>query len=167
MVEALLGFGANLGDARATLHRAIDRFCDGDSVRLVARSSDYRTPPWGITEQPAFINLCIAVETNLSARALLDRALATEAAFGRDRAKEMRWGPRTLDIDILTYGDESIDERWLKVPHPHLLERAFVLIPLAEIRPGLTLGGTNIADALARLEESAIERLSRVDSTAQ
>jgi 2-amino-4-hydroxy-6-hydroxymethyldihydropteridine diphosphokinase len=160
VVEALLSFGANIGAARLTLHRAIEAFCDGRSVRLVARSSDYRTPPWGITAQPAFINLCIAVETTLAPRALLEHALAVEAAFGRDRAKEIPWGPRKLDIDILTYDDAAVDEPWLKLPHPYLLDRAFVLVPLSEIRPTLTISGLSIVDALARLDASGVERLA-------
>jgi len=159
MSEALLGFGANLGDARATLHKAVEAFCDGARVRLTARSSDYRTPPWGITAQPPFINLCIAVETGLPPRALLEHALATEMKFGRNRASEIPWGPRPLDIDILTYDDLVLDELSLKLPHPHLLERAFVLVPLAEIRPMLVVSGIPIAEALTRLDASGIERL--------
>ena len=159
MSEALLGFGANLGDARATLDKAVDAFCDGEKVRLIARSSDYRTPPWGITAQPPFINLCIAVETELPPDALLERARATEAQFGRNRAAEIRWGPRPLDIDILTYGDVVLDEESLTLPHPRLLERAFVLVPLAEIRPRLVVSGIPIAEALSRLDASGIERL--------
>jgi len=159
MSEALIGFGANLGDARATLHKAVETFCDGEKVRLIARSSDYRTPPWGITTQPPFINLCIAVETVLPPRALLDHALATEMQFGRNRAAEVRWGPRPLDIDILAYDGLAVDELSLKLPHPRLLERAFVLVPLAEIRPLLVVRGIPIAEALTRLDTSGIERL--------
>ncbi len=159
MVESLLGFGANLGDARATLHKAVEAFCDGDVTRLLAQSSDYRTPPWGITAQPAFVNLCIAVETTFAPRALLERALSIEMSFGRDRANEIPWGPRPLDIDILTYGDAILDEPWLKLPHPRLLDRAFVLVPLVEIRPQLVVGGVRITEALARLDASGIERL--------
>jgi len=162
MPEALLGFGANLGDARTTLGRAVLRFCDAEQVRLLARSSDYRTPPWGVVEQPAFINLCIAVETALPPRALLDRALAVEAAFGRNRAVERRWGPRALDIDLLAYGDLAIDEPGLTVPHPRLQDRAFVLAPLAEIRPNFLIAGVSVAEALARLDTAGIERLPAV-----
>ena len=107
-----------MGDVRTTLDRAVAVLCDGRDVRLVARSSDYRTPPWGVTDQPAFINLALVVETALAPRALLARALAVEAAFGRDRAQEQRWGPRTLDIDIIAYDDIAIDEPGLTLPHP-------------------------------------------------
>src|ERR1700680_1847060 len=100
MPDALIGFGGNLGDVRTNLRGAVENFCDGQQVRLVARSSDYRTPPWGVTDQPPFINLCIAVETELTPHGLLDRALTVERTFGRDRRQEQRWGPRTLDIDL-------------------------------------------------------------------
>jgi 2-amino-4-hydroxy-6-hydroxymethyldihydropteridine diphosphokinase len=160
MAEALLGFGGNVGDVRATLARAVEAFCDGVEVRLTARSSDYRTPPWGVTDQPAFVNLCIAVETGLAPRALLDRALAVERSLGRNRAAEQRWGPRPLDIDILVYDDISLDEPGLVLPHPRLLERAFVLAPLAEIRPRLVVSGVPIAYALAKLDVTGIERLA-------
>ena len=95
MAEALLGLGGNVGDVRATLSEAIALFADGKDVKLMARSSDYRTPPWGVTDQPPFINLAIAVETRLSPRDLLTRALNVERALDRDRTRERRWGPRT------------------------------------------------------------------------
>ena len=102
-------------------------------MRLTARSSDYRTPPWGVKDQPPFVNLSIAVETSLPPRALLARAQAVERALGRERAKERRWGPRTIDIDLLAYDDIVLNEPDLTLPHPRLFERAFVLVPLAEI----------------------------------
>jgi 2-amino-4-hydroxy-6-hydroxymethyldihydropteridine diphosphokinase len=159
MAEALLGLGGNVGDVRTTLDRAVAALCDGREVRLVARSADYRTPPWGVTDQPAFVNLALVVATTLSPRALLERALRVEAMFGRDRAREQRWGPRTLDIDIIAYDDIEIDEPGLTLPHPRLFERAFVLAPLAEIAPDRTIKGITIADALARLGASGVEKL--------
>src|SRR5205807_6395929 len=110
MAEGLLGLGGNVGDVRATIDAAVARFADGAQVRLIARSSDYRTPPWGVTDQPPFINCAIAVETALAPRALLDRAHALERALGRDRARERRWGPRALDIDLLAYDDLVMNE---------------------------------------------------------
>src|SRR5918999_4350137 len=160
MAEALLGFGANMGDARATLDRAIGRFCGGDAVRLTARSSDYCSPPWGVLDQPPFVNLCVAVETALAPRALLEHALAVEQAFGRDRTSARVWGPRPLDIDILVYDDLALAEPGLTLPHPRMLERAFVLVPLNEIRPDLMVDGVRIADALASLDVRGIERLA-------
>ena len=159
MAEALLGLGGNVGDVRTTLGRAVAALCDGREVRLVARSSDYRTPPWGVTDQPPFINLAIVAETTLTPRALLDRALAVEAMFGRDRSKERRWGPRILDIDIIAFDALEIDEPGLTLPHPHLFERAFVLAPLAEIAPNRNIKGITIAEAFARLDHGGIEKL--------
>jgi 2-amino-4-hydroxy-6-hydroxymethyldihydropteridine diphosphokinase len=159
MAEALLGLGGNLGDVRTTLDRAVRALCDGPEVRLVARSSDYRTPPWGVTDQPPFVNLAIVVETALMPRALLDRALRVEAMFGRDRTRELRWGPRTLDIDIIAYDELEIAEPGLTLPHPHLFERVFVLAPLAEIAPDRKIKGSTIAEALARLDRGGIEKL--------
>jgi 2-amino-4-hydroxy-6-hydroxymethyldihydropteridine diphosphokinase len=160
MAEALIGFGGNVGDVRKTLDRAVRAFCDGEEVRLLARSSDYRTPPWGFTDQPPFINLCVAAATDLSPRALLERALAVEEAGGRNRAAERPWGPRPLDLDLLAYDDVVVNEPWLTLPHPRLFERAFVLVPLLEIRPDLTIGGRRIDDALRELDTSGIERLA-------
>jgi 2-amino-4-hydroxy-6-hydroxymethyldihydropteridine diphosphokinase len=159
MAEALIAMGANLGSVRATLDRAVAAFCDGGEVRLLARSSDYRTPPWGVSDQPAFVNLCLVVATDLGPRTLLDRARRIETAFGRNRAEEQRWGPRTLDIDIIAYGQVAIDEPGLTLPHPRALERAFVLVPLAEIASDRKIGGVRVADALARLDRAGIEKL--------
>lgn len=159
MAEALLALGGNLGDVRDTLARAIMMLCDGPEVRLLARSSDYATPPWGVENQPTFVNLCISIETTLSPHALLARAQAVERAFGRDRTRERRFGPRTLDIDILTYDDLMLNAPDLTLPHPRLFERAFVLVPLAEIAPERLIAGTRVRDALARLDASGINKL--------
>ncbi len=159
MAQAYLGFGGNLGDVRTTLDRAVTALCDGDDVRLVARSSDYRTPPWGVTDQPPFVNLAITVETVLAPRALLGNALRVEAMFGRDRSRELRWGPRILDIDIIAYDDLEIAEPGLTLPHPHLFERVFVLAPLAEIAADRKIKGIAVAQALARLDQRGIEKL--------
>ena len=160
-MTALIGLGGNVGDVRGTLDRAIDLLCEDGAVRLVARSSDYRTPPWGVLDQPPFVNAVIAVETSLSPRALLERGFEVERRLGRDRAREQRWGPRRIDIDLLAYDDVAIDEPGLTLPHPKLLERAFVLVPLAEVMPDLQIAGTRVRDALARLDPSGIERLQR------
>ena len=159
MAEAFLALGGNLGDVRSTFDRAVARLCDGSAVRLRARSSDYRTPPWGETHQPAFINAAIAVETTLSPHELLSRALHCERALGRDRTRERRWGPRTVDIDILAYDDVELRDAELTLPHPYLFERAFVLVPLAEIAPDRLIAGARVRDALARIDSSGIEKL--------
>jgi len=159
VTEALLALGGNVGDVRATFDRAIAMLCEDGRVGLVARSSDYATPPWGITAQPTFINLCIAIETELEPEALLARAQAIEQALGRRRAAEPRWGPRPIDIDILAYDDLTLDTRGLTLPHPRLFERAFVLVPLAEIAPDRVIAGTRVREALAKLDITGIRRL--------
>ena len=160
MAEALVGLGGNIGDVRTTLDRAVAAFCEGAAVRLLAQSSDYATPPWGVEDQPAFVNRCLAVATSLPPRPLLNRALAVERTLGRDRSRERRWGPRPIDIDLLAYDDVVLDEPGLTLPHPRLLERAFVLVPLAEIVPDRIVAGVRVRDALARLDQSGIERLA-------
>jgi 2-amino-4-hydroxy-6-hydroxymethyldihydropteridine diphosphokinase len=159
MPEALVALGGNLGDVRDTLDRAIAAFCDGNDVRLLARSSDYRTPPWGVADQPPFVNLAVAVETSLTPQELLARAQAVELALGRERGKERRWGPRPVDIDLIAYDDVALDTPDLTLPHPRLFERAFVLVPLAEIAPQRVIAGIKVRDALARVAAEGIERL--------
>jgi 2-amino-4-hydroxy-6-hydroxymethyldihydropteridine diphosphokinase len=159
VAEALLALGGNVGDARQTLDHAVAVLCDGEHIRCRARSSDYVTPPWGVEDQPPFVNLCLAIETTLMPQALLERAQAVERRFGRDRAQERRWGPRTLDIDILAYDDLTFDTPNLTLPHPRLFERAFVLVPLAEIAPDRVIAGRRVRDALAKADAAGIEKL--------
>jgi 2-amino-4-hydroxy-6-hydroxymethyldihydropteridine diphosphokinase len=160
MAEALVALGGNVDDVRTTLRKAIEIFCDGEEVWLRKRSSDYKTPPWGVTDQPPFVNAAIVVATGLPPRALLERGHAVERIFGRNREKEERWGPRTLDIDLIAYDDLTMNEPDLILPHPRLFERAFVLVPLAEIVPDRQISGTRIADAAQRVDKAGIERLS-------
>jgi 2-amino-4-hydroxy-6-hydroxymethyldihydropteridine diphosphokinase len=160
MTEALLALGGNVGDVRETFDSAVASLCKGGEVRLLARSADYRTPPWGVTDQPAFVNCCLRLDTSLTPRALLTRTQAVETALGRNRAKEQRWGPRTIDIDLIAYDDVRRAEPDLTLPHPRALERAFVLVPLAEIAPDWVIQGTTVAAALARLNPGGIEKLS-------
>ncbi len=160
MTEALIALGGNVGDSRTILDRAVTLLCDGNDIRLTARSSDYRTPPWGFKYQPPFINLCIAVDTRLSPRDLLARAQAVELQLGRDRAHEKRNGPRAADIDILAYDDLVLDELGLTLPHPRLFERAFVLVPLAEIAPDKVISGRRVDTAAKAVDAGGIERLA-------
>ncbi len=157
--EAFIALGGNVGDVRATFERAIACLCDGAAVRLLARSSDYRTPPWGVTDQPDFVNAVILVATTLAPRALLARAQACEQALGLDRTRKRHWGPRPIDIDMLNYDDLSIADPELTLPHPRLFERAFVLVPLAEIAPEHIIAGVRVGDALERVDTSGIEKL--------
>jgi 2-amino-4-hydroxy-6-hydroxymethyldihydropteridine diphosphokinase len=165
--ETLLALGGNIGDVRTTLDRAEAMLCENGGLRLVARSSDYRTPAWGVTDQPPFLNRCLLAETNLAPLALLDRAQAVERALGRDRSREQRWGPRTVDIDILSYDDLVLDLQRLTLPHPRLFERAFVLVPLAEIAGDRLIAGRRVRDALAGLDTAGIERLASPGMTAR
>lgn len=151
-VTALIGLGGNLGDVRPRLDAATDALGALPGVRVLVRSRFYRTPPWGNVDQPDFVNAAIAVETSLSAHGLLDAMLATERAFGRLRDGE-RWGPRTLDLDLLAFGDAVIDDARLTVPHPRIPERAFVLLPLADIAADTVLPGLGrVADLLAAID---------------
>jgi 2-amino-4-hydroxy-6-hydroxymethyldihydropteridine diphosphokinase len=158
MAEAFLALGGNIGDVRATFASAIAILCGDTAVTLTARSCDYRTPPWGLTDQPAFFNAVIAVATSLSPHALLSHALGCERTLGRDRANERRWGPRPIDIDILAYDNVELHDPDLTLPHPHLFERAFVLVPLAEIAPDRLIAGVRVRDALARVDATGVEK---------
>jgi 2-amino-4-hydroxy-6-hydroxymethyldihydropteridine diphosphokinase len=159
MPEVLIALGGNVGEVRETFDRALKMLCDGGEVRLIARSSDYVTPPWGVEDQPPFVNRCAAIETSLTPHALLARAQDVERAFGRDRAKERRWGPRTLDIDLIAYDDVALNDADLMLPHPRLFERAFVLVPLNDIASNRAIAGVRVKDALARIDATGIERL--------
>jgi 2-amino-4-hydroxy-6-hydroxymethyldihydropteridine diphosphokinase len=156
MAEALIGLGGNLGDVATTLERALERL-EAGGARVLARSSNWQTPPWGVTDQPAFVNACVLVETALGPRALLDLCLATETALGRRR--EMKWGPRVIDLDVLDYDGREVDEPGLRLPHPHLAERAFVLVPLAEIVPDRVVAGARVRDHLAKIDATGVERM--------
>ena len=157
-MQAWIGLGGNLGDAVATLHAALQELDGLPQTRLVRASKFYRTPAWGVAEQPDFINAVALLETRLSPRDLLDALLDIERAFGRERHRSERWGPRVLDLDLLLYDSAVIDEPGLCVPHPHLHERAFALLPLVEITPDAFIPGIGPAgEALRALDSSAIE----------
>ena len=159
MADVLIALGGNVGDVRATFKKAIANICGMAQAALVARSSDYATPPWGDEQQQRFVNACIEIETSLDPHALLFTLHKIEQKFGRDRAHERRWGPRTLDLDLIAYDEVSIDKPELTLPHPRLFERAFVLVPLVEIAPDRVIAGRGIKAALAQLSSAGIERL--------
>src|SRR5579862_8431108 len=159
MADVIIALGGNVGDVRATFKKAIANICGMAQAALLARSSDYATPPWGEANQPRFINACIEIETALDPHALLFTLHKIEQKFGRDRSKEQRWGPRTLDLDLIAYDDVKLDKPELTLPHPRLFERAFVLVPLAEIAPDRLIAGRGIKAALAGLSTEGIERL--------
>jgi 2-amino-4-hydroxy-6-hydroxymethyldihydropteridine diphosphokinase len=144
---AYIGLGANLGDREENLRAALDQLGTLGPLRV---SSFRETDPVGVTDQPRFVNAVAELETDLTAEGLLERLLEIERELGRDRSREERWGPRTIDLDLLIYGDEEIEEPGLTVPHPRLAERAFVLEPLHELAPDLVLpDGRRIRDLLA------------------
>lgn len=159
MADVLIALGGNVGDVRATFQKAIANICGMTQGVLKARSSDYSTPPWGDEQQAPFINACIEIETALDPHALLFTLHKIESRFGRDRTRERRWGPRTLDLDLIAYDDVAMQEPELTLPHPRAFERAFVLVPLAEIVPDRIIAGQSVASALARLSTEGILRL--------
>jgi 2-amino-4-hydroxy-6-hydroxymethyldihydropteridine diphosphokinase len=147
VTRAYVGLGANLGDRERTLRAAVDALVDEDGIEVVAVSALRETDPVGVGEQPRYLNGAVALETTVSARDLLDRLLAVEQRFGRVRVPG-KHAPRTLDLDLLLYGDGEIDEPGLTVPHPRLHERRFVLEPLAELDPGLVIPGRGGVESL-------------------
>ena len=159
-VRACIGLGANLGDPVAALRGAFSSLAGLPDSRLLATSKLYRTPAWGGVEQPDFINAAALLETRLEPLVLLQRLLHIEAQAGRRRDAEaaaLRWGPRVLDLDLLLYGDDVIHVPGLRVPHPHLHERAFVLVPLADIAPEAGIPGQGaVMDALRQVDASDI-----------
>ena len=157
-VVAHVGLGSNLADPHAQVVSALAALARLPRSRLLRRSRLYASAPWGVADQPEFVNAVAALETALPARALMQALLAIERAAGRVR-DDTRWGPRILDLDLLLYGDAVIDEPGLHVPHPHLHERAFVLLPLAEVAPDLVLPGHGAVAALAVRAGSAGLRL--------
>ncbi len=159
---ACVGLGGNVGDVARTLSDALAALDALPGSRLLRASRVYRTPAWGRSDQPDFLNAAATLETALTARELLDALLAIEQRLGRDRSAgdAAKWGPRTLDLDLLLYGRAIIDEPGLRVPHPHLHERAFALVPLAEIAADAMIPGRgSVGAALAALDAAGIEAI--------
>ena len=157
-VRAFVGLGGNLGEVETTLTEAMWALDSLPQTSIRAQSAFYRTPPWGNTEQPAFLNAVVELQTRLSPRVLLNLLLDIETRFGRIRDEGEKWGPRELDLDLLVYGEEQMDEPGLHLPHPHLHERAFVLVPLAEIAPSLEIVGVGkVRDLLKGVDITGIE----------
>jgi 2-amino-4-hydroxy-6-hydroxymethyldihydropteridine diphosphokinase len=143
-MRAFVALGSNLGDRLANLQEAVDRLGEVAGIRVVRTSRVYETDPVG-PPQPDYLNAAVMVDTLLSARKLLEACLGVEQAMGRERSE--RWAPRTIDLDVLSYGQEEIDEPGLVVPHPRMHERGFVLVPLLELDPDPALpGGRRVAD---------------------
>jgi len=163
-VLAAVGLGGNVGNVAATLRAAMLAMADLPGTRLLQASRLYRTPAWGYAAQADFVNAAVLLQTRLPPRALLEALLRIERSFGRDRERGERWGPRTLDLDLLLYGDLILDEPGLQLPHPHLHERAFALLPLADIAPALDVPGRGrVADLLAAVDASGCALLPEAD----
>lgn len=147
MTRAWIGLGANLGDPSSTLAAALRELHRLDELRVVTVSSAWRTPAWGVTDQPDFLNAVACLETALQPRDVLKALLAVESRLGRQRDGQ-RWGPRTIDLDLLVHGQATLCQPGLVVPHPRLAERAFVLVPLHSVAPDLVVPGLGRVDEL-------------------
>lgn len=145
--KATLGLGGNIGDPKALMAQALRLLDERDDCRVLAVSKLYMTPPWGKTDQADFFNCCALIETTLAPENLLATGLSIEKGMKRERVE--RWGPRTIDIDVLTYGDVERDTQPLQLPHPRMTERAFVLMPLADIADDLIVKGKPVSSWLA------------------
>jgi 2-amino-4-hydroxy-6-hydroxymethyldihydropteridine diphosphokinase len=167
MAIVYIGLGGNLADPQVQVERGLDALAELPETRLLNRSGLYRSAPWGRANQPDFINAVAALDTGMAPRRLLDALLAIERQFGRER-DNTRWGPRVLDLDILVYADLELDEPGLHLPHPHLCERAFALMPLCEIAPRLHIPAQGRADnLLAQLDTSTCHPLAAAERQAR
>ncbi|MCR4268917.1 2-amino-4-hydroxy-6-hydroxymethyldihydropteridine diphosphokinase [Nitratireductor sp. ZSWI3] len=159
--DVFLGLGGNVGEPDKAMCAALAALDARPDTTVVAVSSLYRTPPWGKTDQPDFLNAAAHIRTRLEPKALLEACLDIER--GLKRVRDERWGPRSIDIDILLYDEVSIEAEGLVIPHPRMAERAFVLLPLSEIAPERRLEGVRIGDLLQRLDLGGIEKRAPAD----
>jgi 2-amino-4-hydroxy-6-hydroxymethyldihydropteridine diphosphokinase len=158
--RAWIGLGGNLGEVSRAFDSALEALAATPGLAVLARSALYRTPAWGVLEQPSFLNAAVALESRLGPIELLDRLMAVERQHGRDRTRERRWGPRRLDLDLLAIEGVVLQHPRLLLPHPRAHERAFVLVPWAEIAPDFMLPGHGrLADLRDALDRSGIEAI--------
>ncbi len=155
--DAAIALGSNVGDKRANIARAIELLTARGDIVLVRRSRDYRSAPWGVLEQDWFVNAVVTVATELGPHDLLARCQDVENEMGRVRLK--KWGPRLIDVDVLTYRDQRINDPELIVPHPLIAERGFVLVPLREVAPALRIGGENLDVLIGRIDTGDLAAL--------
>ncbi|GLQ45424.1 2-amino-4-hydroxy-6-hydroxymethyldihydropteridine diphosphokinase [Dyella lipolytica] len=159
-MRAYVALGSNLGDSRQQLLHALEALARLPDTRVLAHSRFYRTPPWGMHDQPDFLNAVAVLETPLPPHDLLDALLEIERHAGRERGGE-RWGPRTLDLDLLHVAGKTVSDERLTLPHPHIAERAFVLLPLSDVAPDLEIPGQgNVADLLRAVDTQGCEVLA-------
>lgn len=142
VIQAAIGLGGNLGDPKTQMQDALSLLAEHENIDIEAVSHLYKTAPWGNTDQPCFLNACALIATDLSARQLLELCLGIEKELGRIRLE--RWGPRAIDLDVLFYTDELIDEPGLQLPHPRMTQRAFVMVPLSDITPNKEIDGNSV-----------------------
>lgn len=163
MTRAFVALGSNLDHPSAQVESGFAALAVLPGTALLRRSSLFRTLPWGLAGQPDFVNAVAELETTRTPQQLLTALQAIEVAHGRDRSGP-RWGPRTLDLDLLVYGDQRLDTLALQLPHPHIAARAFVLLPLAELAPDLEVPGHGrVADLLARVDRHGCWRIDATD----
>lgn len=153
--QVFVGLGGNVGDVRAAFCKALDQLELHPDIRVLSISSLYKTPPWGDEDQDWFLNACAGLETTLDPLALLDVLKSLEKEMKREKTR--RWGPRNIDLDILTYGDVCFRSERLEIPHPRMLDRAFVLKPLADIAPQILLSGKSVSDRLQLMNAHEIQ----------
>jgi len=156
--DAVLGLGSNVGERRAALAAAVDALRAHPDIEIVTASPLYETEPWGLTSQQDFLNAAVRIATSLAAADLLAAILAVEVALGRVRGK--KWGPRVIDIDILVYGDKSIDGPGLTIPHPHLTERIFALAPLVDVMPEAAIKNKPARQWLAQMQHKGLKMIA-------
>lgn len=154
-----LGLGGNVGDVETAMAGVLQALDAREDTSVNAVSGIFRTPPWGVEDQPDFLNCCAGIETTLQAHALLDACLSLEQHWRRERRQ--RWGPRTIDVDIIAHDRPPVDEPGLTIPHPRAHERAFVLVPLAEIAPDIRLQGETACVLASRCDRKDMHRLDR------
>jgi len=155
--DAIIALGSNIGDKAGHIAAAIEALCADGRVRVVQRSANYRTAPWGVTDQDWFVNAAVSVATDLPVYELLARCQRVERELGRERT--IKWGPRVIDLDILVYRDRVSDDPDLVLPHPHITVRAFVLRPLMDVAPGLVIKGEPVAAWLERVPHDDVVAL--------
>ncbi len=150
--------GGNIGDVPSQMVQAIDILVSNDEIRLEGVSGLYATEPWGLKEQAEFKNACIEISTSLEPEGLLEACLETEARL--DRTRDVRWGPRTIDLDILAMEDVAIDIDGLTIPHSRLHERAFALVPMADLAPDLKIEGQSVSELLKKQDRSGVKQIA-------
>lgn len=159
MSDVLLSIGSNIGNRIANLADVVNRLANEPGIVIKAQSPLYRTVPVGPVSQDEFVNGAVRIETNLAPEELMRRCLAIEAAMGRDREKAVRWGPRLIDVDIILFDDVEMASETLQLPHPRFHERAFVLVPIADIAPDWVFRGKRLAELAGTIDQLGVERV--------